>query len=173
EAFKDHGEVEPTIEQDLDAARRALGQIEQLGIGMPAVTQDLLDEGVKLFADAFDTLMSVIDAKREALRDNIAGREQASLGSELQAAVDKRLAALAKADTVRKIWQKDSTAWGIDKDSDTGKSLKNRLGWLTVTDLMMEQADDLQRFGAHVRDAGFKEAIFCGSAGINPAVRVF
>src|SRR5438034_932137 len=88
EAFKDHGEVEPTIEQDLEAARRALGQIEQLGIGMPAVTQELLDEGVKLFADAFDTLMSVIDAKREALRDNIAGREQASLGSELQAAVD-------------------------------------------------------------------------------------
>src|SRR5579884_569821 len=172
EAFKDHGEVEPTLEQDVDEARRALRQVEDLGISMAAVTQGLLDEGVKLFADAFDTLMSVIDARREALRDNIAGRERASLGN-LQAAVDKRLAALAKADTVRKIWQKDAATWGIDKDSEAGKSLKNRLGGLTVTELMLEHADDLQRFGAHVRDAGFKQAIFCGSAGINPAVRVY
>ncbi len=172
EAFKEHGEVEPTIEQDLEGAKRALRQLEELGIHMAKVTEELLGEGVKLFAEAFDTLMSVLEAKREALRDNIAAREDASLG-DLQPAVDKRLAALAKADTVRKVWQKDASAWGIDKDSDTGRTIRNRLGWLTVTDLMLEHADDLQRFAAHVKDAGFKEAIFCGSAGINPAVRVF
>src|SRR5438874_507540 len=45
EAFKDHGEVEPTIEQDLEGASRALRQTEDLGVAMPAVTQELLDEG--------------------------------------------------------------------------------------------------------------------------------
>src|SRR5205823_8217474 len=129
---------------------------------------ELLDEGVKLFADAFDTLMSVIDAKRGALRDNIAGREHASLGG-LQAAVDKRLAAIGKADTIRKIWQKDTSVWGFDKDGEDGKRVKNRLGWLSITDLMLEHAADLERFGRHVKDAGFKRVIFCGSAGINPA----
>jgi transaldolase/glucose-6-phosphate isomerase len=171
-AFQDHGEVEATIEQDVEGAKRALRQLEELGIHMAEVTQELLDEGVKLFAEAFDTLMSVINGKREALRDNIAGREQASLG-DLQAAVNSRLAALAKADAVRKIWNKDPSYWGLDPESDGGKAVKSRSGWLTVTDLMLEHADDLQRFGEHVKAAGFKQVIFCGSAGINPAVEVY
>src|SRR5579883_790905 len=171
-AFQDHGEVEATLEQDVDAAKRALDQLESLGVHMAEVTQELLDEGVKLFQEAFDTLMGVIEAKREALRDNIAGREQASLGS-LQAAVDQRLAALAKADAVRKVWHKDGTYWGLDAGSDAAKAAKNRMGWLTVTDLMLEHADDLQRFGEHVKAAGFKKAVFVGSAGINPAVEVY
>ena len=169
EAFKDHGEVEATIEQDLAGAKQALAAIEAAGVSMASVTKDLLDEGVKLFVDAFDTLMSVIDAKREALRDNIAGREQASIG-DLQAAVDKRLAALAKADAVRKVWQKDASFWGVDKDSDAGRALKQRMGWLNVTDLMLDHAEDLERFAQHVKASGVKRAIFCGSAGINPAV---
>jgi transaldolase / glucose-6-phosphate isomerase len=169
EAFKDHGEVEATIGQDLPGAKRALSELGAAGVDMAKVTQSLLDEGVKLFADAFDTLMSVIDAKREALRDNIAGREEASIG-DLRAAVEKRLSALAKADAVRKVWQKDGSYWGLDKDSDAGKALKKRMGWLNVTDLMLDRSEDLERFAEHVKAAGFKRAIFCGSAGINPAV---
>jgi transaldolase/glucose-6-phosphate isomerase len=171
-AFKDHGEVEATIEQDVAGAQRQIEQIEQVGVPMAEVTQKLLDEGVKLFVDAFDTLMSVISAKRDALRDNIPGREEASLGG-LQAAVNQQLAALAKADTVRKLWNKDSSVFGKDKDSEAGKNIRNRLGWLHITDLLLEHAEDLERFAQHVKDAGFKRAIFCGSAGINPAVEMY
>ncbi|HLY65745.1 MAG TPA: bifunctional transaldolase/phosoglucose isomerase [Chloroflexota bacterium] len=171
-AFKDHGEVEPTLEQDLNGARRVLAQLEELGIHMETVTNVLLDEGVKLFADAFDALMSVIDAKRGALRDNIAGREQASLG-ELQGAVTKRLAALSKADAVRKIWQKDPAYWGQDKDQAAAALVKNRLGWLTVTETMLEHAPDLNRFAGHVNADGIKHAIFCGSSGIIAGVEAF
>jgi transaldolase/glucose-6-phosphate isomerase len=169
EAFKDHGQVEPTLEQDVAGAKRTLAELETLGVSMRAVTGELLDEGVRLFVEAFDTLMSVIDAKREALRDNIPGREQAALGS-LQAAVEKRLAALGNAGLVRKIWQKDVSAWGLDGESEAGRRAKQRLGWLTVTDAMLDQVPDLLRFAQHVRDAGFTRVMFCGSAGINPAV---
>ena len=166
-AFKDHGEVEATVDQDLPGAKRQLQQLEELGISMQQVTDGLLSEGVKLFVDAFDTLMSVIDAKREALRDNIAGREEAALGP-LQADVDKRLAAIAKADVVRKIWQKDVAIWQGD-----AAALKKRLGWLTITDPMQDKAPDLDRFADHVRAAGFKRAIFVGSPNIRPAVEAY
>src|SRR5262249_10756595 len=86
---------------------------------------------------------------------------------------DKRLAAVAKADAVRKVWHKDTTYWGMEPDSDAAKAAKNRMGWLTVTDLMLEHADDLQRFGEHVKAAGFKKAVFVGSAGSSPAVEVY
>jgi len=166
EAFKDHGEVEATVEQDLDGARRSLRQLDELGIRMADVTHALLDEGVKLFAEAFDTLVAVIDAKRGALRDNIAGREQASLG-ELQKAVDARLAALAKTDSVRRMWRKDPSLW------DGTEEIKERLGWLTITDKMLECTADLERFAAHVKDSGIKHALLCASAGVLPMNEVY
>ncbi|MBV9120230.1 MAG: bifunctional transaldolase/phosoglucose isomerase [Chloroflexi bacterium] len=166
DAFKDHGEVEATLEQGLDQARRQLGQLKSLGIDMSKVTDDLLAEGVKLFADAFDTLMSVIEAKREALRDNIAGRCHADLGA-LEPAVNARLGALAKADTVRRMWKKDISLWGGDDE------IKERLGWLTVTDKMLDCTADLERFASHVQAAGFKRALFCGSSGVLPMAELF
>lgn len=65
-AFREHGRAEMTITRDLDAARQTLAELEALGISMEQVTQELEDEGVRAFADAFDALLKTIDERREA-----------------------------------------------------------------------------------------------------------
>jgi transaldolase len=64
-AFLDHGIVRPTsLEEDLAGAERVLGALEPLGISYAQVTQQLEDEGVKSFADAYIELLATIDRRR-------------------------------------------------------------------------------------------------------------
>ena len=60
DAFRDHGRVRESLVEDLDAARQVFAELERHGISIAAVTDRLLDEGVKLFADAFDTLLAAV-----------------------------------------------------------------------------------------------------------------
>ena len=65
EAFRDHGVAEVTLTRDLDQAQEALEQLEAAGISMDVVTQELEDEGVKAFAEAFSQLLKTIDERRK------------------------------------------------------------------------------------------------------------
>ena len=66
DAFRDHGKVAATIEQDLDGARASLAGLTEVGIDMKAVTDQLEKEGVEKFAQSFDELIGGIAAKRDA-----------------------------------------------------------------------------------------------------------
>jgi hypothetical protein len=65
-----------------------------------------------------------------------------------EADVRATLARLNDDDIVRRIWQKDFTVWKPEPTEIT-----NRLGWLSVTDLMGEQVPMLQSFARDVLDA--------------------
>lgn len=64
-AFLDHGQVRPSLEEDLEGARSALAGLESLGISMDEVTATLEQEGVQSFADAFGTLLQAIASRRQ------------------------------------------------------------------------------------------------------------
>ena len=63
-AFLDHGRVRLSLDENLPGARQALADLEALGISMREVTDQLEQEGVKSFADAFTTLLDAIEARR-------------------------------------------------------------------------------------------------------------
>ena len=67
EAFQDHGEVELTIERDIDEAHRVFEQVEAAGVSVDDVTRVLEEEGVQKFADSFKELLDGIRAKRTEL----------------------------------------------------------------------------------------------------------
>ena len=67
EAFNDHGRLERTLDEDVDRARELLRQVEQAGISMQTVTDELIEEGVAAFGKSFDELIEAIDSQREAL----------------------------------------------------------------------------------------------------------
>jgi transaldolase len=67
EAFMDHGKLERTLDQDMAGARRTLELIEEQGISMRQVTDELIDEGVATFGTSFDELIAAIDSQRKAL----------------------------------------------------------------------------------------------------------
>ncbi|MCU0972201.1 MAG: transaldolase [Gammaproteobacteria bacterium] len=65
DAFREHGRPRASLAEDVDGARRLLAALQAAGIDMSAVTDQLLAEGVKLFADAFDKLLAAV-ARRSA-----------------------------------------------------------------------------------------------------------
>ena len=66
-AFRDHGVVRATLEKDPDGSRQTWVRLQELGIDMNAVTLKLQEDGVKLFADAFDRLLASIQSKQQAV----------------------------------------------------------------------------------------------------------
>ena len=67
EAFRDHGTVKNTVEDDVDGAKQTLTDLEAAGVSMKAVTDQLEKEGVEKFEQAFDALLKGIVEKRTAL----------------------------------------------------------------------------------------------------------
>jgi transaldolase / glucose-6-phosphate isomerase len=60
EAFRDHGRLRASLEEDLESAHDTMEILGQVGISMKAVTDKLLDEGVRLFAEPFDKLLDTL-----------------------------------------------------------------------------------------------------------------
>ena len=66
-AALDHAVLERTVDGDPASAAAALAAIEDVGISMATVTDELLDEGVRAFGASFDELMSTIEQTRSSL----------------------------------------------------------------------------------------------------------
>jgi transaldolase len=62
DAFRNHGEARPTLEQGLPEADTVMRNLAAAGIAIDQVTAELLDQGVKLFADAFEKLLAAVRA---------------------------------------------------------------------------------------------------------------
>ena len=63
DAYADHGKPADRIQQGIEDARALMSQLQEVGIDMQQVTDELIEEGVKTFADAFDKLLDTIKAK--------------------------------------------------------------------------------------------------------------
>jgi transaldolase / glucose-6-phosphate isomerase len=61
EAFRDHGKPRASLEENIDGAQRTMADLGRSGISMKAVTDQLTEDGVKLFADAFDKLLAAVE----------------------------------------------------------------------------------------------------------------
>jgi transaldolase/glucose-6-phosphate isomerase len=61
DAFRDHGKPRASLEENLDAAHKTMSDLDRSGISMKAVTDQLTEDGVKLFAEAFDKLLAEVE----------------------------------------------------------------------------------------------------------------
>ena len=166
-AFLEHGRASVTLEQDVEEAGQVIEALAAAGIDMEQVTEKLLADGLEAFADSFQKLMANIEEKRARLLAR--GHEhpgvgpstglRSSLGSYLSV-VEATLADLQRRDVVGRIWRRDHTVWKPDPTE-----IANRLGWLTVSDMMCEQAPALQAFADEVREAGFRHVVLLGMGG--------
>jgi transaldolase len=65
DSFLDHGTAAETLTVDVDEARRQLRQLDELGLDLRLITDQLQVEGVDAFARSFDSLMEGIAQKRK------------------------------------------------------------------------------------------------------------
>jgi transaldolase/glucose-6-phosphate isomerase len=161
-AFRDHGLVRLSLEEDIEGARKTISKLSELGIDLKQVTQQLQDEGVAQFMDSFGTLTGSITSKQAAITSGVLERTTASLGSY----ADDVQAALKRAESeswIRRIWRKDASLWKSDEEHQ--KIIRNALGWVTVVDQLQEAADELAAFSERIRGDGFTHVCLLGMGG--------
>ena len=64
DAFRDHGKVRDSLEENIEDAKQALDELQKSGISLDAITTELVKDGVKQFADAADKLYGAVAHKR-------------------------------------------------------------------------------------------------------------
>ena len=58
DAFRDHGKLRNSLTEDVPGAAKTMENLQKAGISMKEVTEKLVVDGVKLFADAFTQLLA-------------------------------------------------------------------------------------------------------------------
>ena len=160
EAFKDHGVVAgDTVKSDYAGAHRVMDQLAEVGIDMDAVTQQLLDDGVKQFADSYDALIRGIAEKINSFGSGYTKRQHFDTGS---TAVPLNTPAASEVAT--RIWHRDPNLWKPG-DAAHAKVINNRLGWLDVIGAMHERLPALQALAVEVREAGWRDCVLLGMGG--------
>jgi len=63
DAFRDHGRVRASLTDDIEGARNTMQALARAGLSMDTITDRLLDDGIDLFADAFDRLLTATGSR--------------------------------------------------------------------------------------------------------------
>ncbi|MGB8774083.1 MAG: bifunctional transaldolase/phosoglucose isomerase [Terriglobales bacterium] len=160
DAFRDHGKPRASLTEDLDGARRTMADLAGVGIVMKDVTDKLTADGVKLFADSFDTLLAEVEknSKRPATGGSQINSQSASLPSDLDAAVKKNVNDWRASGKVKRLWQHDASLWTKDDEG-------NWLGWLGITDDQLAGVGPLKAFANEIKGAGFSDILLLGMGG--------
>jgi len=81
------------------------------------------------------------------------------------------LADMQRRDLVSRIWEKDASVWREDPAQQV--ELAGRLGWLTVTEAMRREGEELEGFAEEVRQAGVRHVVLLGMGGSSLGGEVF
>src|SRR6201991_4557546 len=156
DAFRDHGKLRDSLEENIDDAKGVLAGLEKSGISLDAITAELVIDGVKLFADAADKLYGAVASKRATVLGEGIDSQKLALGAGIEKAVEKHTEEWRAQAKVRRLWGKDKSVW-------TGDDENKWLGWLTSP----ADADvaDYEDFARRVKGQKFTDAIVLGMGG--------
>jgi transaldolase/glucose-6-phosphate isomerase len=152
--------LDPT--PDLDALREA-------GIDLEDVTDKLLSDGIDAFMVPMSKLLDGIERKREGIVTDRPDAIDSDLPSDLEQAVVERLRRAADEDVVHRIWHRDGTLWAPPGTPE----VEDRLGWLGISEKMLDNVDSLNAFAEEVRADGYTDVVLCGMGGSSLAPEVF
>jgi len=169
-AYRDHGDPAPRLEEGVDHAASVLQRLPEVGIDLNQVTQQLEDEGIEKFNRPYDSLLCSLEAKRQAVLKKMVDAQKLDLGK-YQEAVDQRVAALEQEKFSERLWRKDASLWS--RDPETRKQIGDALGWLHVPEKMEANLACLRAFTQEMREAGFRYVAHMGMGGSSLAPLAF
>lgn len=169
DAFRDHGQARVALEDDLEQARDLFPQLEEMGIDVDEVMDDLMESGVRAFAESYEKIMENVATKRTRLLRGW-GHRAASLGR-LQKAVDDVLAKFDEQKMAENLWAGDVSLW--TNDAESRSAIAQRLGWLQIVEPMLEEKQRLRDFADEVRASAITSVVLLGMGGSSLASEVF
>jgi transaldolase / glucose-6-phosphate isomerase len=128
---------------------------------MTAVTEQLLSEGIEQFEVAMTSLLQGIDKARLAAVIGKPPTIDASLPPDFEAPETTRIKLAVSENVAQRLWKHDESLWGGPGVPEIG----NRLGWLNVTETMVEHLSDMTNLAAQLNAEGYTDAILLGMGG--------
>src|SRR4051794_3755243 len=158
DAFRDHGKLRDSLEENIEDAKAVLAGLAQAGVSLDAITADLVKDGVKQFADAADKLYGAVAHKRAAVIAGHIDQQKLSLGASLSKAVEQNTEEWRASAKIRRLWQRDKSVW-------TGSDEDRWLGWLDSAATEKGKLTDYRDFAGWVKREGFTDAVVLGMGG--------
>ena len=165
DAFRDHGKPRASLEENIPAARETMDTLERVGISMKAATDQLTEEGVKLFAEAFDKLLAAVGKHTSSQAASAANNLTYKLPENLAAAVQSTIEDWKTNGKIKRLWARDASLW-------TNTDEANWLGWLTIADDEIAHSRDFKLVADEIRQSGFNHAVVLGMGGSSLCVEV-
>src|SRR6516165_10015438 len=106
DAFRDHGKLRDSLEENVEGARAVLAELERSGISLDAITAELVADGVRQFADAADKLYGAVASKRTTVLGAGIDRQRLAPGR-FQKALDHSSEEWRAQGKVRRLWHHD------------------------------------------------------------------
>ena len=147
-----------TADQDPSAD---LQKLADAGIDMGDVTDKLLREGIDKFVEPFDALIGGVEFTREGIVTGRPPTIASSLPDELEPPLIECIKKAQSEGVARRVGQRDESLWGGPGVPEIG----NRLGWLTISEKMLEHASELHEFAAAAKADGLEHAVLLGMGG--------
>jgi transaldolase / glucose-6-phosphate isomerase len=158
DAFRDHGRLRDSLEEDVAGAERVMAALPDAGVSIDDITSRLVEDGVRLFADAADQLYAAVQKKRRSVLGPKLNAMSWKLPKELDDGVSAALEDWRKGGKVRRLWAGDAALW---TETDEARWV----GWLTIVDAQLKAAAHLAALTADVKGAGFSDALLLGMGG--------
>jgi transaldolase/glucose-6-phosphate isomerase len=117
-----------------------------------------VEEGVQLFADAFDKLLGAVSQKRAAILGKKLDAQTCKLPDEIDKAVKTTLEEWRSGGKVRQLWAGDARLW---TNTDEAKWV----GWLDIVSEQSKRLGELKALTQDIRKQGFSHAVLLGMGG--------
>lgn len=142
-------EINPFTADDITRAGATLAAIEAAGISMDQVTSELETEGVKAFADAFQSLLNTIEERAKAVLVERDARREGMIAA---------------------IHAHQPDLWSADPAAQA--EISQRLGWLEAPETSRSLLPVLDSLKTKVSERGFTTAVLLGMGGSSLAPEV-
>ena len=166
DAFRDHGKPRASLEENIPAARETMETLAQVGISMKEATDKLTEDGVKLFADAFDKLLAAVSKRTQKAAPSAVNNLTYILPGDLGQNVKAALEDWKKNNKVKRLWARDASLW-------TNKDESNWLGWLGIVEEQIAHDADFKKIADEIHKDGFTHLVLLGMGGSSLCVEVF
>jgi transaldolase / glucose-6-phosphate isomerase len=158
DAFRDHGKVRASLEENIDQAKETMAALERSGISIEKVTDKLIEDGVQLFAEAFDKLLGAVTRKRAADLGEKLDSQTYKLSPDFEKMVAASLESWRQQGDVRRLWAGNAHLW-------TGTDEAKWLGWLNIVGEQQKRIAALSTLADDVQRAGLTHLLLLGMGG--------
>jgi transaldolase / glucose-6-phosphate isomerase len=160
DAFRDHGRVARTLGADLESAHKTMADLAKAGISMKQITDQLLDEAIKLFDDAFQKLLTAVEEKKTSpvkCKPKVQC-QTLDFPPQLKQSVDAAIQDWKANEKVNRLWKGDTSLW-------TRNAEDKWLGWLRIAQEQSNELKQLSSFAEEIAKAGFTHVLLLGMGG--------